>query len=70
MRGEAGERLCGLHSYEGHLREVNTAACERGYALVHDAVMLLKAAQHPIRHVITSGSDTFATALKSPALQR
>lgn len=66
----AGKRLNGLHSYEGHLTECDYEECERGYSLASEAVQLLRAHQMEVHHVITSGSDTFGTALRSPALNQ
>jgi len=52
------------------LTEAQVEECERGFELLCEAVQLLREAATPARHVITSGSDTFGTALRSPALQQ
>ena len=66
----AGAQFVGLHSYEGHLTEAKADECERGYNLLCEAVQLLHSQHTQVTHVITSGSDTFGTALRSVALKQ
>ena len=68
MAATAGNSFRGIHSYEGHLLEEHQDECEWGYQKVSEMVYMLSQHSIDVGHVITSGSDTFANALKSPYL--
>jgi D-serine deaminase-like pyridoxal phosphate-dependent protein len=68
MAERAGTRFMGIHSYEGHLQEAQYYEAEEGYKQVAALAHFLLQHQVAVKHVITSGSDTFGLALRSPTL--
>ena len=70
----AGDRLRGVHWYEGHLRgespEWRRDEAERGYHVLVRTIKSLDRGGAAIDEVVTSGTPTFLHALQSPALER
>lgn len=70
----AGERLAGVHFYDGHLHQADPAArraaVHAGYAALADALDALEREGPPVREVITAGTPALLDALAFEGLAR
>lgn len=69
----AGERLMGLHAYDGHRHEPDMGVREQrltdSYSELADVVGAVRAAGHPVHEVITAGTPAFLPASRASTLR-
>lgn len=69
----AGERLMGLHAYDGHRHEPDMGVREErltdSYSELASVVDAVRAAGHPVHEVITAGTPAFLPASRASALR-